>query len=425
MFLFNLPGLAFFSFLLIFYNLIFHIIYKKNYKNFFLIILAVIILLNIYFFQKPYTTIYINNTITYTFNLNFIFNYYTYIFPIFFSFIFITTISFYTCLAFNKNEINTFITYLFILLISGLCLFLTNSLFLFFIFYEILLIPSFLLLYKYAKTRKAIEAAYLMFFWTQFGAFFFILLIFFFSFFYNTTTFTNLNLISLTIFEQNFILLLLLLTFGVKWPIWPFYGWLPKAHVEASTNFSIFLSGVLVKFAFLGFLKFYLYLSFDTSFTFLFSWLLVGLFDSVWKLFYQLDLKKIIAYATVFEMHWLALATLTGYTPLMFSALIMYFNHALLSTNAFLLVDNIMRRYKTRLTSELMGLFFMTPNLYLLLLTNTLLFLGFPGSLSFITELFFFLFIWDLSPLLFFFLIIFIYFLVAFFFFSAFVEDFY
>ena len=92
-------------------------------------------------------------------------------------------------------------------------------------------------------------------------------------------------------------------------------------------------------------------------------------------------------------MHWLALATISGYTPLLFSALIMYFNHALLSTNAFLLVDNITRRFKTRLISELSGLFFLTPNLYFLLLINTLLFLGFPGSLSFTTEIFFFLFI--------------------------------
>ena len=63
------------------------------------------------------------------------------------------------------------------------------------------------------------------------------------------------------------ILFFILLGFGVKIPIWPFYEWLPKAHVEASTNFSIFLSGVLVKFAFFGFLKCLLLLKSEPTFT--------------------------------------------------------------------------------------------------------------------------------------------------------------
>jgi formate hydrogenlyase subunit 3/multisubunit Na+/H+ antiporter MnhD subunit len=54
--------------------------------------------------------------------------------------------------------------------------------------------------------------------------------------------------------------------FGVKLPIWPFYGWLPKAHVEASTNFSIFLSGVLVKFAFFGLFKCLLLVELEPTF---------------------------------------------------------------------------------------------------------------------------------------------------------------
>jgi formate hydrogenlyase subunit 3/multisubunit Na+/H+ antiporter MnhD subunit len=78
---------------------------------------------------------------------------------------------------------------------------------------------------------------------------------------------------------------------------------LPKAHVEASTNFSIFLSGVLVKFAFLGFFKCLFFLKLDLDFFLIFPYLLVGIVDSVFKMFYQIDIKKLIAYSTVVEMH--------------------------------------------------------------------------------------------------------------------------
>lgn len=100
--------------------------------------------------------------------------------------------------------------------------------------------------------------------------------------------------------------------FGVKFPIWPFYDWLPQAHVEASTNFSIFLSGVLVKFAFFGFVKFMLLFGFDNVPLYFYPFILVGFVDSSSKLYYQVDLKKIVAYSTVIEMHWLTIAVVGG-----------------------------------------------------------------------------------------------------------------
>jgi NADH-quinone oxidoreductase subunit M len=104
-------------------------------------------------------------------------------------------------------------------------------------------------------------------------------------------------------FEVNFLFLCFLFGFGVKLPIWPFYGWLPKAHVEASTNFSIFLSGVLVKFAFFGLFKCLLVIELEPTFIYVYPFLILGIVDSVLKLFYQIDLKKLVAYSTVVEMH--------------------------------------------------------------------------------------------------------------------------
>jgi NADH:ubiquinone oxidoreductase subunit 4 (subunit M) len=73
--------------------------------------------------------------------------------------------------------------------------------------------------------------------------------------------------------------------------------------VEASTNFSIFLSGVLVKFAFFGLFKCLLALQVEPTFVYIYPFLLIGLVDAVFKLFYQIDLKKLVAYSTVIEMH--------------------------------------------------------------------------------------------------------------------------
>ena len=176
-------------------------------------------------------------------------------FPFLFLLIIITLISLIFCLSYNNSEIFSFLVFITIILFSGISIFFVDSIFFFFFFYECLLIPSFIILYLYSKTRKSVEASYLMFFWTQFGA---LMLIFVFIYLFFTTNsylFSSLENYNFTKFEVNFLFLLLLIGFGVKLPLWPFYDWLPKAHVEASTNFSIFLSGVLVKFAFFGFFK--------------------------------------------------------------------------------------------------------------------------------------------------------------------------
>jgi NADH:ubiquinone oxidoreductase subunit 4 (subunit M) len=118
-----------------------------------------------------------------------------------------------------------------------------------------------------------------------------------------TSQFSRITYTYYTPFEINYFFVCLLIGFGVKLPIWPFYGWLPKAHVEASTNFSIFLSGVLVKFAFFGFFKCLVTFQVEPTFIYVYPFLLIGMIDAIFKLFYQIDLKKLVAYSTVIEMH--------------------------------------------------------------------------------------------------------------------------
>jgi len=330
-------------------------------------------------------------------NLNLVSIYY---FPFIYIFIIITTLSILFCLAYNINEVMAFIFYCTTILMAGYLLFFTDSIILFFLAYELLLVPSFFILYNFAKTRRCVEAAYLMFFWTQFGAMFLIFSFLYLFFICGTSSFSVIGSFYFSTFELNFLFICWIIGFGVKLPIWPFYGWLPKAHVEASTNFSIFLSGVLVKFAFFGLLKCLITINLEPTFYFIYPFLTIGIVDAVFKLFYQIDLKKLVAYSTVVEMHWLTICVISGQSALMLASFCMLISHALLSTNSFLLVDAIGRRFKTRLITEINGLNFLCPKLFLMGLVNCLIFLGFPGSIMFVAEILFFSFFFDLFPLL-------------------------
>jgi formate hydrogenlyase subunit 3/multisubunit Na+/H+ antiporter MnhD subunit len=87
-----------------------------------------------------------------------------YFFPFIYVFLFVTVLSIVFCLSYNTDELASFMFYCLIILVSGYALFFTDSLILFFFAYEMLLVPSFFILYKFAKTRRCVEAAYLMFF---------------------------------------------------------------------------------------------------------------------------------------------------------------------------------------------------------------------------------------------------------------------
>ncbi len=323
-----------------------------------------------------------------------------YSFPYLYVLIIVTIIAIFFCLIYNFDESRAFTVYASSLLVFGLGLFASSSIFLFFFAYELLLLPSFLILYLFAKTRRCVEAAYLMFFWTQFGAIMLIASFVFLFLISGTVSFSSIALIEFSNFEVNLLFCCWILAFGVKLPIWPFYEWLPKAHVEASTNFSIFLSGVLVKFAFFGLFRCILCLNFEPSWEWIIPFLILGIIDVLFKLFYQIDLKKLVAYATVIEMHWLTLTIISGFTPLLLAGTSMLIGHAFISTNSFLLIDAVNRRFKTRLITEITALNLLCPNLFLFNLANLLLFLGFPGSVTFISEFLFFSFLFDFAPIL-------------------------
>lgn len=142
-----------------------------------------------------------------------------YYFPFIYIFVLITVLSVLFCLSYNVNELSTFMFYCLVILCAGYTLFFTSSLLVFFLSYEMLLIPSFFILYNFAKTRKCVEAAYLMFFWTQFGALFLIFGFLYLAMAANAHSFEAISLVYLSPYELNFVFFCLLFGFGVKLPI--------------------------------------------------------------------------------------------------------------------------------------------------------------------------------------------------------------
>lgn len=86
-----------------------------------------------------------------------------YTYPFTYVFLLITTLSILFCLTYNSDELASFTLYCTFILMAGYLMFCTQSVLLFFIAYELLLLPSFFILYKFAKSRRSVEAAYLMF----------------------------------------------------------------------------------------------------------------------------------------------------------------------------------------------------------------------------------------------------------------------
>jgi len=87
-----------------------------------------------------------------------------YYYPFIYVFLIVTVLSVVFCLSYNTDELFSFMFYCLVILAAGYVIFFTDSIILFFLAYEMLLIPSFFILYKFAKTRRCVEAAYLMFF---------------------------------------------------------------------------------------------------------------------------------------------------------------------------------------------------------------------------------------------------------------------
>lgn len=271
--------------------------------------------------------------------------------------------------------------------------FLAHNLLLFFLFYELELIPLYLLISiwgglrrEYAATKFLIYTAisgllilagFLGIVWLS-GAK---------SFEYDVSLAA-----SLPISVQLVLLATLLVGFGIKIPLVPFHTWLPDAHVEASTPVSVLLAGVLLKLGTYGLLRFGLCL-FPTAWAivapYLATWAVVSALYGAFTAIAQTDMKKMVAYSSIAHMGYVLLA-MAAATPLSnLGAIFQMVSHGLISGLLFLLVGVVYKKTGTRDIEVLRGLLNPERGLPLigsLMIVGVMASAGIPGMMGFISE---------------------------------------
>lgn len=276
-------------------------------------------------------------------------------------------------------KFNSLLFFIFFLVLIYFFITETNYLMVF-IYYELFLLPSFYLVYWLSPNRRSIVASIYFLTWTQTGSLCLLIVIVY-------LYLNNINL-NITLNEQPLIInILFFLGIGVKIPIWPFYYWLTKTHVEASSFFSIYLSGFLVKTAVYLFSLLYPYfmsIQLDSIFLVI---IIMGVIDSSIKMWHQIDVKKLIAYTTVQEMNILVLPLFwsTDSSELLVSLFIL--THCLLSTLLFFTIDILIKRFHTRIVTNITGIIQIMPIFGLCMILTLLLFTGLPFTIKFFLEI--------------------------------------
>ena len=261
---------------------------------------------------------------------------------------------------------------------------------LFYVFWELVLVPMYFLIAQWGGPRRE-YAAMKFFLYTLFGSVF--MLIGIATLYLNTGTFDMLRLVKLAGMlpanMQWWLFLLFFLGFAVKVPVWPLHTWLPDAHVEAPTAASALLAGVLLKMGTYGFLRVSLPMlphAFHQWQLFLAVLAVISIVYGAAVAFAQTDIKKLVAYSSVSHMGFAMLGIAAGTAMGINGAIAVGFSHGLISGMLFLMVGQVYDRAHTREISELSGLAGQMPVIAGLLTFASIASIGLPGLSGFVGE---------------------------------------
>jgi NADH-quinone oxidoreductase subunit M len=273
--------------------------------------------------------------------------------------------------------------------------FVSLDLFLFFVFWEAMLIPMYLVIGVWGGGNR-IYAAVKFVLYTMVGSALMLVAILALYFQHGTATGTytfDLPTLARWVLPpglgQDLMFLAFALAFAIKVPLFPFHTWLPDAHVEAPTAGSVILAGVLLKMGTYGFLRFCLPLFPDATVSFaplVFALAVIGIVYGAWVSTVQLDLKKLVAYSSVSHLGFVMLGLFTLNQQGLVGGVIQMVNHGLSTGALFLMVGMIYERRHTRLIAEFGGLWKVIPAFSALFLVVVLSSLGLPGLNGFVGE---------------------------------------
>jgi len=272
-----------------------------------------------------------------------------------------------------------------IFIIGTLC---ALDLLLFYIFWEAMLIPMYLIIGIWGGPRR-IYAAIKFFLYTFFGSVLMLIAIIYLYLKFGTFDYTQLLHKSYAFGIEKLLFLAFALAFAIKIPMWPVHTWLPDAHTEAPTAGSVILAGILIKLGAYGFLRFLIPM-FPKAAQY-FAPLIIVL--SVIAIIYaglaclaQEDLKRLIAYSSVSHMGFVTLGIFSFNAIATKGAILQMINHGVVTGALFMCVGIIYDRTHTRAIKDYGGLATVFPVYAALFMIFTLASIGLPGTNGFIGE---------------------------------------
>ncbi|MCK6612719.1 MAG: NADH-quinone oxidoreductase subunit M [Ignavibacteriaceae bacterium] len=295
-----------------------------------------------------------------------------------------------------KVKVKEFTFFMLMLEVGMLGVFLSLDLFLFYIFWEAMLIPMYFIIGIWGGEQR-IYASVKFFIYTMAGSLLMLVAIIWLAVEGSNVlgTFTT-DLIALYSvgpqvgFDiQKILFLAFALSFAIKVPLFPLHTWLPDAHVQAPTAGSVILAGVLLKMGTYGLIRFCLPLFPQSAVYFapLFAVLsVIGILYGAFVAMVQKDMKKLVAYSSVAHLGFVVLGIFAFTQEAMQGAIIQMINHGLSTGALFLLVGFIYDRMHTREIADYGGIAKIVPVYSTMLLITSLSSIGLPGLNGFIGE---------------------------------------
>ena len=258
----------------------------------------------------------------------------------------------------------------------------------FYIFYEAVLIPMFLIIGVWGGPRR-VYAAFKFFLFTLAGSVLMLLALLAMYFDSGSTDIPTLMAHRFPAELQTWMWLAFFASFAVKIPMWPVHTWLPDAHVEAPTAGSVILAAVLLKFGGYGFLRFSLPMFPEASVLFtplIYTLSIVAVVYTSLVALAQEDMKKLIAYSSVAHMGFVTIGTFTLTVQGIEGAIYQMLSHGVVSAALFLIVGVVYDRCHSRDIEAYGGLVHRMPSYAFIFMLFMLASVGLPGTGGFIGE---------------------------------------
>ncbi len=325
-------------------------------------------------------------------NANFAFDSLTMLLVILTSFIFL--ISIYLSKSMIKKSYRLYYSLIFILLTAILGVFSAKDIFLFFMFWELELIPMYLLILKWGSGNKQ-RTAMKFLLYTFFGSLFILLgflILYYLNFKLTGTLSSDINdidIISAPEVLRNLIFFLLLIGFGVKLPIIPLHSWLSDTHSQAPTPVSIILSSILLKLGAYGILRFNLQMfnyEFQVFAIYIMLFAVINIIYASFCAIVQKDIKKIIAFSGIANMGIFLLGISSLNSIGITGGIFQLFSHAFISAGLFAITGLIYIKCGTKNITRITGLGEKMPRLMFISIPILLASIGTPLLCGFIAE---------------------------------------